>query len=267
MITVLSTNAPVRLYKFEGNREVRKGAPGFAGGAIVPWGKLAPYSIDDTSRSSFDYSRPRTFLGVTKLAPSLVDALRKQAHLPEIFDEVIARRLASDVVRNIFEDFECHEYTSPSGFYTSAEKIGNITTDKKSGLRIGIHIDSWERVLPPDRYACSNRICINIGMSPRYFIFFPITLDEMWGSYSSEMSPLMRGTWGFTDLFRFGMRFYPDLPLFALEIAPGEAYLAPTENLAHDGWFTNVGEVDQTFTVRGHFTPNRQTSLLAHRIC
>jgi hypothetical protein len=51
------------------------------------------------------------------------------------------------------------------------------------------------------------------------------------------------------------MRAYPDYPVTALTIHPGEAYIAATENLIHDGSSMGLTDPDVLFTILGEFTP------------
>ena len=51
------------------------------------------------------------------------------------------------------------------------------------------------------------------------------------------------------------MRLYnPTYPVVAIEIAPGEAYIAPTEDLIHDGCSEGMKNNDVCLTMLGYFS-------------
>jgi len=41
-----------------------------------------------------------------------------------------------------------------------------------------------------------------------------------------------------------------------IKVRPGQAYIAPTENIFHDGSTLGTSEVDRHMTCRGHFSLN-----------
>ena len=52
------------------------------------------------------------------------------------------------------------------------------------------------------------------------------------------------------------MRAFPDYPVVRLTIRPGEAYIAPTENLIHDGSTLGMTSPDLALHMIGALTPN-----------
>jgi hypothetical protein len=50
------------------------------------------------------------------------------------------------------------------------------------------------------------------------------------------------------------MRHWPDYPVVKLRIRPGEAYIAQTENLIHDGSTLGQRGFDLAFMADGFFT-------------
>jgi hypothetical protein len=49
------------------------------------------------------------------------------------------------------------------------------------------------------------------------------------------------------------MSTFPDYPIVRLRLRPGEAYIAPTENVLHDGSSTGVRAINQYLSMRGRF--------------
>jgi hypothetical protein len=49
------------------------------------------------------------------------------------------------------------------------------------------------------------------------------------------------------------MKYYPEYPVVKLRIAPREAYIAPTENMIHDGCTVDKNRPDLKLMFLGHF--------------
>jgi len=116
--------------------------------------------------------------------------------------------------------------------------------------RIGLHIDRWDR-LPVDELAhSSNRVSINLGPADRHFIFVNQTasgLAAMLEQENLQVAP---------DVGAIGVAFmsaFPEHPVVRLRLRPGEAYVAPTENILHDGSSSGVLETNHYLSIRGRF--------------
>jgi uncharacterized protein len=135
----------------------------------------------------------------------------------------------------------------PGALAQPSRTIG-ATIDRSVGRRIGLHLDSWFNVAVMDRKASPNRICVNIGSKPRALLFINLPAAAIRARVATaghDASP--------TDMGRAFMRRFPNYPVIRLEVRPGEAYIAPTENIIHDGCaLDDMGE-DLTFTVIGSF--------------
>lgn len=132
---------------------------------------------------------------------------------------------------------------------------GCTTTTDARGKLIGLHVDTWYSPRIEDRQNSPGRIVINIGCSERSFLFVNLPLRAM----ATELSALGdqalgEGNIG-TGLPRTFLDICSDYPAVRLRVAPGEAYLAPTENISHDGSTLEAKHIDAALTVRGHFSP------------
>ncbi|MEH1944912.1 MAG: hypothetical protein V7L01_32500 [Nostoc sp.] len=117
---------------------------------------------------------------------------------------------------------------------------------------VGMHLDSWDRAPLRRRHQSRNRICINLGREDRFFLFINLPLMEMFkalGLSDDEVYQHYRGT-TVGDEF---MKLYPDYPIVKLKIAPGEAYIAPTDNLIHDASSLGKQYPDITLSFLGYF--------------
>jgi hypothetical protein len=134
--------------------------------------------------------------------------------------------------------------------------LKTVTINRDIGRYISLHVDTWDRCDLDSLHLATNRICINIGQDDRYFLFLPISLTAVARTLAEEMGPdweMPRGR--YTVLARQFMERFPDVPVIRCRLAPGEAYIAPTENLVHDGSSVGQSDIDEQFTIRGHIRP------------
>jgi len=124
-----------------------------------------------------------------------------------------------------------------------------------------LHFDSWDRLGPLDRGRATNRLCVNIGRGSRQFLFVPKPAAEAVRELALRRIDVLsdeqalRDSTGRLDLARRYLEVFPDTPVLRLRVLPGEAYIAPTENLIHDGSSDESIESDISVTVRGFFVP------------
>jgi hypothetical protein len=119
----------------------------------------------------------------------------------------------------------------------------------------GLHVDNWDQVDLSSRHLATNRLCVNIGRDIRYFLFLPVSLTDIARMLSEEMGPDWGAPARLTVIGRQFMEQFPEVPVVRCRVSPGEAYIAPTENLVHDGSSVGQSTVDRQFTIRGHIRP------------
>lgn len=90
-----------------------------------------------------------------------------------------------------------------------------------------------------------NRIGVNMGTQDRYLLFVNITIDRI--------ASIVMGDRSMRSVVAFFAR-YPDYPVMRLRTRPGEAYLAPLENLIHDGSSDGSSDPDIAFVACGVFS-------------
>jgi hypothetical protein len=127
--------------------------------------------------------------------------------------------------------------------------------------RVGLHLDSWQKYPLRRRHLSSNRLCINIGLETRYFLFIDLSLmkmAQMLGITSAiEISRYYRGV-EIPDLF---MSAFPNYPVIKLALPPNFAYIAPTENIIHDASSLDKQKLDFSLTYIGKFSMLQISSL------
>ena len=130
--------------------------------------------------------------------------------------------------------------------------LKTVTVGNKGKRYVGLHLDSWDNLDLSRRHESTNRICINIGASHRYFMFLPFSLTEMEEILSAHYQDVSIHHLALGEHF---MERFPTVPAIRCRLGPGEAYIAPTENLIHDGSSEGQQQSDEQFTVLGHIRP------------
>jgi hypothetical protein len=117
----------------------------------------------------------------------------------------------------------------------------------------GMHLDSWDKLPLKHRHKSKNRLCINLGREDRFFLFINLTLMDMFHALGlSEAKDMYKHYRGLKLPEEF-MRKNPAYPVLKLRISPGEAYIAPTDNIIHDATNQGTRYPDITLTFLGYF--------------
>jgi hypothetical protein len=137
----------------------------------------------------------------------------------------------------------------------SIEAGGNVTTtqDRSDQLFLGLHVDSWDKVPLLMRPQSRNRICVNLGSRTRYFLFSNLTIPRMVDALMEHSPSRFPKQYSSTTLVELFFEIFRSYPVIKLAIHPGEGYIAPTENLAHDGSSHQSNDSDVCFTALGYF--------------
>jgi len=142
------------------------------------------------------------------------------------------------------------------GVRANSPGLPTVTMDGGSGRLIGLHVDNWFNTPLAARNEAPNRVALNLGSQDRYLLFVNLPLLRIWELVhdvprAGRAEPRLKA-----DLLdRFWQRF-PSYPAVRLRIGPGESYVAPTENIAHDGSTLGMGTWDVYLTVLGYFAPS-----------
>lgn len=192
--------------------------------------------------------RMSTSVAIVKLPGELSDDLQEAAIStnPELIEANLLQSL-----RTVCELSEPLHWIGPN---VSPANLKTVTVND-IGRYNGLHVDNWDQRELDSRHLATNRICINIGKQNRYFLFLPFSLMDIASTLSEEMGPNWVAPRRYTVVGRQFMERFPDVPVVRCRLEPGEAYVAPTENLVHDGSSIGQSEMDKQFTIRGHIRP------------
>ena len=126
-------------------------------------------------------------------------------------------------------------------------------------LLSGLHVDNWDRLPLGERGRGRRQMCINLGADDRFFVFVRADVDTvvtaLGRSFDRAESYLGIGR----ELFARA----PGASIARVRVRPGEMYVAPTDNLIHDGSTLGSTSPDITLNLRGHFDVARWSRALA----
>jgi hypothetical protein len=147
------------------------------------------------------------------------------------------------------------EITGQKGMSANYPGLPTVTVDYSSGCLVGLHLDSWFRTPLNERHVLPNRIAMNLGFEDRYFLYVNLPVKRIWEhvhqASAQDAAPIPLES----DLLESFMRLYPTYPVVRLRIGPGEGYIAPTENVIHDGSTLGMTNWDLYLTMLGYFRP------------
>jgi uncharacterized protein len=141
---------------------------------------------------------------------------------------------------------------SASGTAVRHPGLPTVTIDRSTNRLIGLHLDDWYAFPLGRRHRSPNRVCVNLGAEDRFLVFINRPLAQMHRELR-DAGHEIRMVAGATPIARAFMRLFPRYPLLRLRIRPGEAYIAPTENIAHDASSVGMSTFDVSLQIRGHF--------------
>ena len=195
---------------------------------------------------------PRNMAGAIAIV-RLPDGLSNKscAAIRNVTSETLERELLQPLrtICELGEPLQC------LGANVNRANLKTVTVNREIARFIGLHVDSWDRLDIHSLHLATNRICMNVGNGDRYFLFVPISLMDMASLLAEEGGPDWQTPRRYTEIGRQFMARFPDMPVLRCRIAPGEAYIAPTENLVHDGSSLGQSDSDEQFTIRGHIRP------------
>lgn len=138
----------------------------------------------------------------------------------------------------------------PIGWNGMAFHPGGLasTTIGPENRYLGFHFDDFEGREIEGRELLRQRICVNLGQARRGFSFWPIAMREVLDAIRGSALDMSRSSEVTAAAFRKGLI----QEIVTVSMEPGEFYVAPTENILHDGNTRETEHVDISFTVRAN---------------
>jgi hypothetical protein len=136
--------------------------------------------------------------------------------------------------------------------------VSPCTTRHPEDRRLaGLHIDRLDQEPIATIGRPMSRFCINLGPRRRWFVFLPIALSRVvTASRLSERDVLS------SVHFRRYVKERPDHVVCRIRLEPGEAYIAPTHLLLHDGQ-SDSEQGERMYMVAGPFDQTGQARSLS----
>jgi hypothetical protein len=154
-------------------------------------------------------------------------------------------------VKHCFQATAAPDEELQGGLIVQPARLQTVTVHPQSRELVGLHLDNWFRLPLRRRHEAPNRICLNLGCQDRYFLFLNLSIRRMYGAVrrrvAGQLHPMAVG--------RHFMTLFPSYPVVRLRIRPGEAYIAPTDNLIHDGSSCDMSVADLSLSLLGRFAP------------
>ena len=123
----------------------------------------------------------------------------------------------------------------------------SITVDRGSGLRLGLHLDTWDGLDLPSRWKSRNRIVVNRGPGDRYLYVVPVPIEEM---AKCVASPECIHPCEVADRYIGNSCRVPCLRMLQ---SANVAYVCCTERLVHDACVSPGGIRAESRHYLGHF--------------
>jgi hypothetical protein len=120
----------------------------------------------------------------------------------------------------------------------------------------GLHIDRSELLELGNFHLSRQRICINLGET-RYLYFSPYSADSLVNEFKQLKTDIT-----FEDILEMYKVHLRDEPIYVLPIPRGYYYIAPTDNVIHDGSSVHHKTFDVACVYLGHFNVFCENELL-----
>ena len=126
----------------------------------------------------------------------------------------------------------------------------SITVDRVSGMRLGLHLDSWDGLDLSSRWKSRNRVVVNRGPGDRYVYMVTVPVEDMAASVEAadRLHPCE-----VADTYLRNTRATACLRMLQSE---GVAYVCCTERLVHDARVRPGGAPAESRHYLGHFVKN-----------
>lgn len=141
------------------------------------------------------------------------------------------------------------------GFCINEPNIETVSYERDSQRYLGLHLDTSVAFNIETADVCPNRIAINLSKEKRYLLFVNKTVKQMTSMILSLEPTIDINSLTATSLVNHFFTLYPDYPVIRITQNPYEAYIAPTDNIIHDGSTKDNSMHDITLIHRGYLNP------------
>lgn len=228
--------------------------------AKKPWRELLENELESLILNTFncDY---KSNIGIIKIPESiqeLFDSIKvKEVKSYDDLNEIKSNNTINylQAVDSLNEYFENYLFSNQKihkiGFHIGMSDK-EAATRNKNGTYTGFHVDYWDELKLSVIEKATNRICVNLGKNDRYFLFINLTLKQIYSKINvKDKKSFIK--YDNQELLKAFFTLFPNYPVIKMKIKPYEGYIAPTENMIHDGSTEGNYSTDITLTTRGYF--------------
>jgi hypothetical protein len=152
--------------------------------------------------------------------------------------------------------FACQYLFSPSRFscyhfFVEKPDLSVVTIGERKE-RMGMHIDNRGGVNIKDAELAPNIFLMNLGREDRYFIYINQPLETVKKMIETKNGAALDEFSNESLQYKFYQAF-PDYPVVKIKIKPFECYIAPAENIIHDGSTEGNTNPSVKFLLEGYF--------------
>lgn len=143
--------------------------------------------------------------------------------------------------------------------FPNIEMVACDTTGLPAGFKppdvryMGMHNDGTAKMTLHTAHRFGNRISVNLGQEDRYFLFVNLSMIQALNMLKKKVDVRSLGL-GVGNIPRVFFQHFPDYPVIRIRQKPFQYYIAPTDNIFHDGSTLGCTKLDITIVYFGYFS-------------
>ncbi len=212
---------------------ITAGEPGVEDGAVVPDDDWQPLTTTDAEHLRADGDSAAAT--VVEVVDVPIDRAAAHATMP--------------ISAEAFDPFTGRHASQFLAFTDQAAGGPTTTIDESTGLRIGIHVDNFDKLTFDQRDAGRRRLEVNFGPGHRYLLIGTIDVRDV----CLANDPAAPSRYPHSDDIRRFVASGRALRLLRIRLDPGQGYIAPTELVPHDGSTSDATEPSPIGFWLGHW--------------
>lgn len=139
----------------------------------------------------------------------------------------------------------------PASFTFNQPNLETVTVYLKFNSLGGLHIDNFDGFSLGETEQAGRRLCINLGVEVRHLLYVNQPVNAMIEWMKTKKTVVKEySQW---HLYKDFMTYFSEYPVVKIPIQPYEAYIAPTENMIHEGCTEGTTHYDVSLSYRGAF--------------
>ena len=216
--------------------------PGWEDGSVVPADDWRPLTAQQAAGlRADDTTDPNTVVEVIQVP---IDRAAAHAIMP--------------VTATAFDPFDGRHAADFLGYLDQEPGLRTSTIDESQGLRIGIHLDNFDKLSFAERTTGRRRLGVNFGLGTRHLLLAAIDVLDV--CVANE--PDQPSRYPHTDDLRRYVHDGRSLTVLRIRLDPGQGYIAPTELLPHDGSTMTATAPSRIAFWLGHWPTGQLPSLI-----